>query len=359
MIYKKYTIMEVTRNKETSYSVCSICQNVNDVKRFNCSGCGSQILAGTPLNITNKISNNFNESMLSKLKYAQYQEKPYMKLCIKIMQENEIRDDRTGTQTISLFGSCMKFSMLDGVLPVITTKKVWLSKIIKELLWFISGKTDTKILENDNVKIWKKHTSSEYLKLRNLDYKEGDAGPIYGFQWRHWGAKYLGCDHDYTGQGIDQLMNIIDGIKNDPYSRRHVLSSWNVADLDLMALPPCHCFVQFYVSTCGNYLDCSLYQRSCDMFLGVPFNITSYCLLTYIIGHLTNKVPRNFIHMLGDAHIYTNHISQVKTQLIRTPYDFPSLTIKNNPQSLEDFNYQSFEIKNYKHHPEIKGDMAI
>lgn len=287
-----------------------------------------------------------------------YPETPYLNLLTEILAVNEERPDRSGTNTLSIFSPKLTFSMLN-VLPVITTKRVFIRAVIEELLLFISGKTDTKNLEKKGVNIWKGHTSAEFLAKRGLEYKEGDPGPFYGFQWRHWGAKYQGCDHDYTGEGIDQLGNLIKGIINDPYGRRHILTSWNVEDINKISLPPCHCFAQFYVSACGKYIDCALNQRSSDMFLGVPFNITSYCLLTYIIGHLTNKIPRTFHHLLGDAHIYLNHINQVKEQLSRTPYDFPSVKIIGNPITLEDFTYESFEIINYKHHPTIKGEMSV
>lgn len=283
-------------------------------------------------------------------------EQPYLDLLKKILKINEIRNDRTGT--LSLFGSQMTFSM-QGVLPVITTKKMWLRGIIEELLFFISGKTDTKILEDKGINIWKGNTSSQFLKERGLTWKEGDMGPGYPFQWRHCGAQYKGCEYDYTGQGVDQLMNVINGIKNDPFSRRHIMSTWNVSDLDQMALPPCHCFIQFYVSTCEKYLDCTLYQRSADMFLGAPFNITSYCLLSYIIAYFTGKQPRTFHYMIGDAHIYANHIEQVKELLSRTPYNFPFLEIIGDPQKLEDLTYKSFKISNYNCHPAITADMAI
>ena len=286
------------------------------------------------------------------------QEQPYLDLLRKIISIDEVRLDRTNTGTLSMFGPQMTFSMLD-CFPVITTKKMWLRGIIEELLFFISGKTDTKILEEKGINIWKGNTSAQFLKERNLPYREGDMGAGYPHQWRHYGAEYKGCDHDYTGQGIDQLMNLINGIKNDPFSRRHILNAWNVTQLDQMALPPCHCFVQFYVSSCGKYLDCMLYQRSADMFLGVPFNITSYCLLNYIIAHFTNKVPRNFIHTIGDCHVYITHLNQVKEQLTREPYSFPSLEIIGNPQTFEDLTYKSFKITNYKCHPTITAQMAV
>jgi thymidylate synthase len=286
------------------------------------------------------------------------QEQSYLDLLRRIISIDEVRFDRTNEGTLSLFGTQMTFS-IQNCFPVITTKKIWLRGIIEELLFFISGKTDTKILEEKGINIWKGNTSAQFLKNRNLPYREGDMGPGYGHQWRHYGAEYKGCDHDYTGQGIDQLMNLIDGIKNDPFSRRHIINAWDTLNINLMALPPCHCFVQFYVSSCGKFLDCMLYQRSADMFLGVPFNITSYCLLNYIIAHFTEKTPRNFIHTIGDAHIYLTHISQVKEQLTREPYPFPSLEIIGDPQTVEDLTYKSFKIIDYKCHPAITGQMAV
>ncbi|CAN5891646.1 hypothetical protein BH23THE1_BH23THE1_32460 [soil metagenome] len=285
-------------------------------------------------------------------------EQPYLNLLQKILEIKEVRKDRTGTGTLSVFGPQMTFSM-HGIIPVITTKRVWLRGVIEELLFFISGKTDTKILEEKQIKIWQGNTSKSYLEKRDLPWREGDMGPGYGFQWRHWGAEYKGCDVDYTGQGTDQLKELVDGITNDPFGRRHILSSWNVSDISKMALPPCHCFAQFYVSTCGKYLDCMLYQRSADLFLGSPFNITSYCLLSYIIAHLTNKQSRTFYYTIGDAHIYANHIEQVKKQLERNAYHFPSLKIIGHPQKLEEFTVESFQIDDYRCHPTITASMAV
>lgn len=293
----------------------------------------------------------------SALLISMSEERKYLNLLEKTL-EVDLREDRTGTGTFSVFGPHLSFSM-ENVLPVITTKRVWINGIIEELLFFISGKTDTKILEERGVNIWRGNTSKAFLTKRGLPWREGDMGPGYGFQWRHWGAEYKGCDHDYTGKGIDQLQCIIDNIKKDPYGRRHILSSWNVSDIEQMALPPCHCFAQFYVSTCGKYLDCMLYQRSADMFLGVPFNLTSYCLLTYIIGYLTDKQPRTFHYTIGDAHIYANHIPAVKEQLSRTPYGFPSLKILGDPKSVDDFCRNSFVIEDYQCHNSIKADMAV
>ena len=281
----------------------------------------------------------------------------YLFLLKKILDFGEEREDRTGNGTISLFGERLEFN-LENEFPLLTTKKVFLDKIILELLFFISGKTDTKILENQNVNIWKGNTSLDFIKKRGLTWDEGDMGPGYSFQWRHYGAEYQGCHLDYTNQGIDQLNNLIEGIKKNPYDRRHILCSWNVKDLDMMVLPPCHCLVQFYVSKLG-YLDCQMYQRSADVFLGVPFNIASYSLLTYMIAKICNLKPRKFIHIFGDVHIYKNHIEQVKEQLSRIPYKLPILEIISNPKTIFDFKLEDFKIINYKHHSYIKADMAI
>ena len=309
-------------------------------------------------NLPNLSLNTGKKFNVLKLASNEHPERSYLNLLKNIMEIKDVRNDRTGTGTLSTFGTQITFSM-HGVIPVITTKRVWLRGVIEELLFFISGKTDTKILEKKGIKIWQGNTSSSFLAKSNLPWREGDMGPGYGFQWRHWGAEYKGCDHDYTGQGIDQLMNVINSIKNDPFGRRHIISSWNVADIDNMALPPCHCFAQFYISTCGKYLDCVLYQRSADMFLGAPFNITSYCLLSYIIAHLTEKQPRTFNDAIGDAHIYINHIEQVKEQISKVPYHFPSLKISGNPCKLEDFNYASFKVEDYNCQSAIIADMAI
>jgi thymidylate synthase len=249
---------------------------------------------------------------------------------------------------------------LRGKIPFITTKKLFYESVIKELLFFISGATDTKLLEQQKVTIWKKNTSKESLQELGLKYDEGDMGPGYSFQWRHFGAEYKGCDVDYSGQGVDQLQMLINGIRNDPFSRRHILSAWNPAQISEMALPPCHVLAQFYVSADKQYLDCQLYQRSGDLFLGVPFNIASYALLTYMIAHITNLKPRKLVHVIGDAHIYNNHGDQVKRQISRTPKPFPRLTFREASKlhEIDDFTYNSFIIEGYTSHQAIQADMA-
>ena len=205
----------------------------------------------------------------------------------------------------------MRFDLREGF-PLLTTKRVAWKTVLRELLWFISGSTDNKVLQWKNVHIWDGNSTREYLQSRGLnEYREGDLGPIYGFQWRHFGAFYNGCAYDYTGYGIDQLQNVIDLIKNDPSSRRIILNSWNASDLDKMALPPCHVMVQFNVDVDEGFIDAKLTQRSGDMFLGVPFNIASYAFLLHIIGNITGYKPRYFIHDIGDGHIYENHRDQL------------------------------------------------
>lgn len=286
----------------------------------------------------------------------------YLDLLLSILIEGETRPDRTGVGTKSVFGPRLEFDLREGF-PLLTTKRMWFEGIKKELLFFISGKTDTKILEAQGVNIWKENTTVEFLAKNKLPWKEGDMGPGYSFQWRHAGAEYKGCDIDYTGQGVDQLANLIDGIKKDPFGRRHIISAWDVANIDNMALPPCHCFVQFYVGQnhegIPKFLDCSLYQRSGDMFLGVPFNIASYALLMEIIGHITGLIPRKFIHNLGDAHIYLNHLDQVNEQIHRTPYDFSRVTFTRKITNIDDLTANDIVLKDYQSHPKLTAPMAV
>lgn len=298
-----------------------------------------------------------------------HDEAQYLELLTDVLNNGDTKPDRTGVGTKSIFGARMIFDLRDR-LPILTTKKVNFETIIKELLFFISGKTDTRLLEEQGVKIWKGNTSRDYLLKHNLKYvkdgeeknfDEGDMGVGYSFQWRHWGAEYKGCDENYKGQGIDQLSNLINEIRTDPHSRRHILSAWNVSQLDQMALVPCHLLAQFYVSSDRKWLDCQLYQRSGDLFLGVPFNITSYALLTAMIAHITQLKPRKLVHILGDAHIYNNHVSQVKKQLGRTPRPFPTLFFRDSTRihEIDDYNFNSFIIENYNSWPAISAEMAV
>lgn len=292
------------------------------------------------------------------------EELQYLDLCKRIIEEGEFRPDRTGTGTYSIFAPPqLRFNLRDNAFPLLTTKRVFTKGIILELLWFIAGCTDGKKLSEQGVKIWEGNGSREYLDSIGLTgRREGDLGPIYGFQWRHFGAKYKTCDDDYTGQGVDQLQNVIDKLKTNPYDRRIIMSAWNPADFALMALPPCHIFSQFYVNFPKNgkpQLSCLLYQRSCDMGLGVPFNIASYALLTIMIAHICDMEPGEFIHTLGDAHVYKDHVDALKEQISRTPRAFPKLFIKRKVESIDDFKYDDFEIVDYHPHPKIQMKMSV
>ena len=287
-----------------------------------------------------------------------HDEYQYLGVLKKVMDVGETKPDRTGTGIRSIFGANMEFDLRDR-LPVLTTKKIFYELVIKELLFFISGKTDTKLLSEQGVKIWEANTKRDVLQSKGLKWNEGDMGPGYGFQWRHWGAEYHGCEEDY--KGIDQLQVLINGIRNEPHSRRHVLSAWNPSQIDQMALPPCHILAQFNVSGDRKWLDCQLYQRSGDLFLGVPFNITSYALLTFMIGHITGLRPRKLVHVLGDAHIYNNHGDQVKRQLNRHPRPFPRLSFRDATRlhEIDDFTVNSFIIEGYTSWPAITAEMAV
>ncbi|KAM4533785.1 thymidylate synthase [Odontesthes bonariensis] len=284
-------------------------------------------------------------------------ERGYVDLVEHIMHNGLRKGDRTGTGVLSLFGAQVRYSLRDQF-PLLTTKRVFWKGILEELLWFVKGSTNAKELSEKGVKIWDANGSRAFLdNLGFTDREEGDLGPVYGFQWRHFGAEYKNMHTDYTGQGVDQLQNIIDTIKKNPEDRRIIMCAWNPKDLPLMALPPCHALCQFYV--CDGELSCQLYQRSADMGLGVPFNIASYALLTYMIAHLAGLKPGDFVHTLGDAHIYVNHIEPLKVQLQREIRPFPKLKIKRNVENINDFCAEDFEISDYNPHPTIKMQMAV
>lgn len=291
---------------------------------------------------------------------AKHPEMPYLALLSRVLAEGEKKPDRTGTGTISIFGAQLEFSLLGGKIPVLTTKKVITDAVIRELLFFISGKTDTRILEEQKVNIWKPNTRKEFLEKRGLSYDEGDAGPFYGYQYRHFGSPYEGCDADYRGKGIDQLAEVIESIRKNPHSRRHIVTAWNPSQLDEMVLPPCHMLFQFNVSGDGKYLDCMMTQRSADLFLGLPFNILSYGLLTHMVAHVTGLKPRKLVISIGDAHLYQNHLEQAKKQLSRDPYPHPTLTFRNGTRlhEIDDFSYDSFIFSAYQTHPMISAPMA-
>lgn len=285
-------------------------------------------------------------------------EQQYLDLLRKVLEKGEDREDRTGTGTKSLFGERLEFNLKDNILPVLTTKKIPVSSVIKELQWFLSGQTNSKILEKQGVSIWKANTSRSFLDQRNLNYlEEGDAGANYSHQWRHFGAIYKDCNTDYGNQGVDQIAYIINLLKNDPYSRRIFLSAWNPLQLRETCLPPCHVSLQLYVDK-DNRINGQMYQRSGDLFLGVPWNITSYSLLIHYLAYLTQRKPGKLIIVFGDVHIYNNHIEQTKTQLKRTPYSFPTISL-SEVDKIENFNNDTVLVKDYQSHPKITASMAV
>jgi thymidylate synthase len=261
----------------------------------------------------------------------------YLQLLDHVMQNGVRKEDRTGTGTLSSFGYQMRFNLEEGF-PLLTTKKLHLRSIIYELLWFLNGDTNVKYLNDHKVSIWDEWAD-----------ENGNLGPIYGYQWRNWKTN--------EGKVIDQIVQVVDALKNNPDSRRHIVSAWNVGEIDKMALPPCHVMFQFYVA--NGKLSCHLYQRSADIFLGVPFNIASYAILLQMMAQVTGYQAHEFVHTLGDAHIYMNHIEQVKTQLSREPRELPQLNVNKDVKSIFDFKFEDFELQNYNPHPHIKGEIAI
>lgn len=284
-------------------------------------------------------------------------EKQYLEILQRIMIFGQETEDRTGVGTKSLFGERMRFD-ISQTIPVLTTKRVAWKTVIKELLWMLKGHTDNKLLQEQGVHIWDGNSSKDFLESLGLPYEEGDIGSNYGFQWRHWGEEYKGCKEDYTNKGIDQIKKLITDLKTNPHSRRHILSAWNVSELSNMTLNPCHCFAQFYVNKRLNTLSCQLYQRSGDMFLGVPFNIMSYSVLTYVLAKLTGYFPGELIHIIGDAHIYSNHEDQVKEQLQRQPLAFPKLILKDITD-IDSITIEDFDLVGYTSHGAIKAKMAV
>lgn len=275
----------------------------------------------------------------------------YLDLLQKILDEGEVKEDRTGTGTRSFFGHQMRFNLNDGF-PLLTTKKIFFKGVVHELLWFLNGSTDNNELKDNGVHIWDE-----------WEDESGDLGPIYGYQWRHW------LDQN-SGESIDQIQNVIDQLRNNPSSRRIIVSAWNVADLpdesispqdnvknNKMALAPCHALFQFFVSQ--GALSCQLYQRSCDTFLGLGFNIASYSLLTHMLAQQCDLNVGDFIWTGGDVHLYLNHMEQAKEQLLREPYELPKLNIKRKPDSIYDYAYDDFELVNYQCHPHIKAPISI
>ncbi|WMM90091.1 thymidylate synthase [Heyndrickxia coagulans] len=263
--------------------------------------------------------------------------KQYLDLCREVLENGVKKDDRTGTGTISVFGHQMRFHLEDGF-PLLTTKKLHLKSIIYELLWMLKGDTNVKYLQENGVRIWNEWAD-----------ENGDLGPVYGKQWRSWQTR--------DGRTIDQITQVIEQIKTNPDSRRLIVNAWNVGEIDRMALPPCHCFFQFYVA--NGKLSCQLYQRSADIFLGVPFNIASYALLTMMIAQVTGLEPGDFVHTLGDAHIYLNHIEQVKLQLTREPRKLPKMVLNPEVKDIFSFRYEDFTLKDYNPYPHIPGKVSV
>lgn len=289
--------------------------------------------------------------------------KQYIDLCKYILENGEVRKDRTGTGTISCFGYQNRYNLLEGF-PLLTTKKVVTRAIIHELIWILKGDTNIEYLVKNNVRIWNEwpyeafkksddynnETLEEFVEKIREDHdfaiKHGDLGPVYGKQWRDF-------------NGVDQLRELIHSLKNNPFSRRHIINAWNAAQIKDMALPPCHMFCQFYVSADNKYLSCQLYQRSADLFLGVPFNIASYSILTHIIAQICGYEAKEFIHTFGDVHIYLNHIDQVKLQISREPMKLPKITINPELHDIDNITFEDISIEGYESHPAIKGAVSV
>lgn len=287
-----------------------------------------------------------------------HEEFQYLRLISEINTYGSMEEGRNG-KAKTIFGSGMHFDLSDNKLPLLTTKKVAFKTCLKELLWFINGNTDNKILKDQKVRIWNANASRDFLDSRGLVNNEvDDLGPVYGHQWRYFNAKYDNCNTDYTGKGVDQLQNIIDQLKNPDTrnSRRLVMSAWNPEQLDEMALPPCHILCQFCVTE-NNKLSCSLYQRSGDVGLGVPFNIASYSILTHLIAKHCGLEPKEFVYFLGNAHIYDDHIEVLKEQVTRKPYVFPKLNISCVKENISDYVVNDFNLIDYKYHEKIKMEM--
>jgi thymidylate synthase len=263
--------------------------------------------------------------------------KQYLDLLDHVLKNGETKSDRTGTGTISVFGYQMRFDLQQGF-PLMTTKKIHIKSVIHELLWFISGDTNIRYLQENGVRIWNEWADAD-----------GNLGPVYGSQWRSWPRP--------DGGSIDQLQQVVESIRKNPDSRRHIVSAWNPGEIEKMALPPCHILFQFYVA--GGRLSCQLYQRSADIFLGVPFNIASYSFLLLMMASVTGLKPGEFIHTLGDAHIYLNHLEQVKLQLSREPMPLPRVSVNSGVKDISGFRYEDFLIENYQSHPAIKGDISV
>lgn len=298
--------------------------------------------------ISERVSTEDNHVISYKI-YKRHDEYQYLNLISRVLEEGDLKRN-----TLSVIGNVMKFDL--SKFPLLTTKKMFFKGVLKELLWFIRGCTSSKELSKEGVKIWDKNGSKEYLKFRNIDREEGDLGPVYGFQWRHFGAQYRTCHDKYDGEGVDQLKRIINEIKSNPDSRQIIMSAWNPGDIDQMALPPCHVLSRFHVL--NGKLSCSLYQRSCDVGLGVPFNIASYSLLTYMIAMVCGLEAGELVYFMDDCHIYLEHVDKIKEQVDRNPYEFPVMKI-NHRDDIDDFVFEDFKLEGYKHHDGISMNMII
>ena len=291
-----------------------------------------------------------------------FQENQYLSL-IKNIIDNGVKEvGRNGT-TYSEIGGMMRFSLKDNTIPLMTTKKLAWRNVFKGVIMVCKGDTSNDNLQKDNVKIWNGNATREFLDSRGLyNLKENDLGPVYGHQWRFWNAKYDNSETCYKGKGIDQLQNIIDEIRyckeNNETSRRLIMSAWNPEQIDEMALPPCHVLSQYHITE-GNKLSCSLYQRSGDMGLGIPFNIASYSFLTHLLAKHCDLEAGDFVHFIGNMHIYDDHIEVLKKQIVKTPFDFPKLYINEKKENIEDYKFEDFKIKNYKFHKQLKMKMRV
>ena len=296
--------------------------------------------------------------VFNKYRIINKEENNYLSLMRKIMNEGIERIDRTGVGTISLFSETLKYDISDGKLPLLTTKSVPFKFIVEELLWFISGKTDSNILKGKKIPIWNGNTTREFLDKRGLEHLPvGDIGAGYGFQLRHFNAEYITCKEDYKGKGVDQLKYVIDLLKNNPTSRRILFSYWNPEQLNIAALPPCHLVYQFYVNPYTKEISCCLYQRSSDYFLANNYNAVSAIILTHMLGQVCGYKPKEFTHFMADTHIYLNHLEQCNEQLKRVPCVQPRIKLNTNIKNIEEFTYKDFKLINYYPHDKIRGKM--
>lgn len=289
-----------------------------------------------------------------------HEEWQYIRLIEEIIENGTIENGRNG-HTKSIFGHSMRFSLRDGQIPILTTKKVAVKTCFEELMWFIQGKTDNALLQEKNVHIWDGNSTREFLDGRGLTHlRENDLGPVYGHQWRHFNADYTNCDTDYSGKGVDQLQQLIDQLKNPDQrsSRRLIVSAWNPCQLDEMALPPCHIMMQFNVRD-GKYLSCAMYQRSCDIGLGVPFNIASYSFLTHLLAAHCGLETEDFVYFMGNCHIYMDHLDALKEQIQRTPLSFPKIAIKTVRETIDDYTFDDIEwVEKYQSHGKVSMKMV-